>query len=140
MKLDRESPVPVTHQLEALIRDQIARGELRPGDRLPTEHELCALLGISRTPIRRALGELTTRGLLVRYPGRGTFVTATVETTERSEAVELSVALAGERWCWPLQRAVAGWNDAHPERPVRLRFDIVEKQHLRSRLMLAIAE
>jgi multiple sugar transport system substrate-binding protein len=140
MHVDRQSPVPVTHQLEALIREQIARGELRPGDRLPTEHELCARLGISRTPVRRALGELTARGLLVRYPGRGTFVTATVETAERPEVTELSVALAGERWCWPLQRAVVGWNAEHPERLVRLRFEIVEKQHLRSRLMLAVAE
>jgi multiple sugar transport system substrate-binding protein len=140
MHVDRQSPIPVTHQLEALISGQIARGELRPGDRLPTEHELCARLGISRTPVRRALGELTARGFLVRYPGRGTFVTATVETAERPEVTELSVALAGERWCWPLQRAVAGWNAERPERPVRLRFEIVDKEQLRSRLMLAVAE
>ncbi|HKG27014.1 MAG TPA: extracellular solute-binding protein, partial [Thermomicrobiales bacterium] len=140
MNVDRQSPIPVTHQLEALIRGQIARGELRPGDRLPTEHELCARLGISRTPVRRALGELTARGLLVRYPGRGTFVAATVEAGERSDLAELSAILAGDRWCWPLQRAVASWNAEHPERPIRLRFDIVEKQHLRSRLMLAVAE
>jgi multiple sugar transport system substrate-binding protein len=140
MHLDRRSPVPVRHQLEALIRGQIARGDLRPGDRLPTEFELCAQLGISRTPVRQALGELTTRGLLVRYPGRGTFVAATAEREYRAEVTELSVMLAGDRWCWPLQQAVAAWNAEHPERSVRLRFDIVEKQHLRSRLMLAVAE
>jgi ABC-type glycerol-3-phosphate transport system substrate-binding protein len=39
-----------------------------------------------------------------------------------------------------LQRGVASWNAEHPERPVRLRFDIIEKQHLRSRLTLAVAE
>ncbi|MEA2526568.1 MAG: multiple sugar transport system substrate-binding protein, partial [Thermomicrobiales bacterium] len=134
------SPVPVTHQLEAMIRGQIVRGDLRPGDRLPTEHELCAQLGISRTPVRRALGELTARGLLVRYPGRGTFVAANAGVDEPQEVTELWAVLGGERWCWPLQRGVAAWNAEHPERPVRLRFDIVEKQYLRSRITLAVAE
>src|SRR3712207_2557833 len=114
MQLDRRSPVPVTHQLEALIRGQIARGELRPGDRLPTEHELCSRLGISRTPIRRALGELTARGLLVRYPGRGTFVTATAGTAQQHEVTEIRAVLGGDRWCWPLQRGAAAWNAEHP--------------------------
>jgi multiple sugar transport system substrate-binding protein len=140
MQVDRRNPVPVSHQLEALIRGQIARGELRPGDRLPTEHELCARLGISRTPVRRALGELTARGLLVRYAGRGTFVAATTSEDEQAEVTDLSIVLAGDRWCWMLQRGAAAWNAEHPERPVRLRFDIIDKLHLRARLMLAVAE
>jgi multiple sugar transport system substrate-binding protein len=140
MQVDRRNPVPVSRQLEALIREQIARGELRPGDRLPTEHEWCQRLGISRTPVRRALGELTARGLLVRYAGRGTFVAAAEAIGEPASVTELSVVLAGDRWCWMLQQGVAAWNAEHPERPVRLRFDIVDKQHLRARLMLAVAE
>jgi multiple sugar transport system substrate-binding protein len=140
MQIDRRSPVPVTRQLQTLIRGQIERGELRPGDRLPTEIELCAQLGVSRTPVRRALGELTDRGLLVRYPGRGTFVTEAAAGSRERGAIELSVVLAGDRWCWPLQQAIASWNGEHPERPVRLRYEIVERQRLRSRLMLAVAE
>lgn len=138
--LDRRSPTPVALQLETVIREQIARGELRPGDRLPTEHELCARLGVSRTPIRRALGELTAHGLLVRYPGRGTFVASSAPTVESPEVTELAVVLAGDRWCWLLQRAVARWHEEHPEQQVRLRFSIVDKQHLRSRIAMAVAE
>jgi ABC-type glycerol-3-phosphate transport system substrate-binding protein len=140
MQVDRRNPVPVSRQLESLIREQIARGELRPGDRLPTEHELCARLGISRTPVRRALGVLTARGLLVRYAGRGTFVAATTSNDDPAAMTVISAVLAGDRWCWMLQRGAAAWNAEHPERPVRLRFDIIDKQHLRSRLMLAVAE
>lgn len=140
MEIDRRNPVPVSRQLEALIRGQIARGELRPGDRLPTEHELCSRLGISRTPVRRALGELTASGLLVRFAGRGTFVAANADARERASAIDLAVVLAGDRWCLPLQRGVATWNADHPERPVRLRFDISDRLRLRSRLTLAVAE
>jgi multiple sugar transport system substrate-binding protein len=140
IELDRRNPTPVAQQLETVIRTQIARGELRPGDRLPTEHELCARLGVSRTPIRRALGELTALGLLVRYPGRGTFVAATSANLESPDVTNLSVTLAGDRWCWLLQRAVADWHAEHPEQQVRLRFSIVDKQHLRSRLAMAVAE
>ncbi|MBA2519801.1 MAG: winged helix-turn-helix transcriptional regulator, partial [Chloroflexia bacterium] len=58
MQIDRTSPVPVAYQLELELRRQIDHGELRPGQSLPTELELCQRLGISRTPVRRALGRL----------------------------------------------------------------------------------
>jgi len=139
MKLDRDSPIPVAHQLLALIREQIERGELRPGDRLPTEMELCARLSISRTPVRRALGRLTAQGLLVRSPGRGTYVSATAASAHRRTPVELTITVPDERWCWPLQRAAAMVNAEHPEQPVRLRFEIVGFTLLRSNLALAVA-
>lgn len=140
MRVNRQSPVPVTHQLLALIRDQIERGDLQPGDKLPTEHELCARLGISRTPVRRALGQLTERGFLVRYPGRGTFVAADLHLNQGAEATDLIALVAGDRWCWPIQRAVASWNLDHPERLVRVRYEIVAKPQLRSRLIMAVGE
>jgi GntR family transcriptional regulator len=43
------------------------------GDKLPPEPELCELLSVSRTTLRRALDELETRGLIVRRQGLGTF-------------------------------------------------------------------
>lgn len=49
--------------------------EATPGDRLPTEPELCAEFGVSRITVRRAVEDLIGEGLLVRQQGRGTFVT-----------------------------------------------------------------
>ena len=63
-------------QIEDWLADAIASGELRPGDRLPTEQDLAAWLGVSRMTLRHALAELAQRGLVTRTVGRsgGTFV------------------------------------------------------------------
>src|SRR6266540_51834 len=84
VEIDRDSLIPIAQQIFAWLRGQIDRGELAPGDRLPTEMELCAALGVSRTPVRRALGQLTARGLIVRHPGRGSFVSASAAMQRRS--------------------------------------------------------
>ena len=57
-------------QIEDWLAGAIAAGELTPGDRLPTEHDLAAWLGVSRMTLRHALGELVQRGLVVRTVGR----------------------------------------------------------------------
>lgn len=49
-------------------------GVLNPGDRLPPENALAAEYDISRMTARRATDALVTEGLLVRQPGKGTFV------------------------------------------------------------------
>ena len=72
--LDRGGPLPLYFQLrEALLRDIHERG-LEPGDRLPTEAELEARYGVSRSTIRQAMNELAAEGLIRRIQGKGTFV------------------------------------------------------------------
>jgi multiple sugar transport system substrate-binding protein len=140
VEIDRDSAIPISRQLRDLIRGRIERGELRPGDRLPTEAELCARLGVSRTTVRKALGVLTADGLLVRHPGRGTFIGAAAATAWPAVPHELAIVVPDERWCWPLQRAAALWNAEHPAHPLRLSFKIVDLAHLRATLALAVAE
>ncbi|MDR1445629.1 MAG: GntR family transcriptional regulator, partial [Treponema sp.] len=53
---------------------QIKSGELKNGQRLPTERDLCTLYGISRTTVREALKNLEMEGHLIRRQGSGTFV------------------------------------------------------------------
>ena len=53
------------------IRQAVASGELRKGDRLPSEKELCEQFGLSRQTIRHATGELEKEGLLTRVRGSG---------------------------------------------------------------------
>lgn len=70
--IDRASPIPYYFQLQQILHGEI--GDLRPGDRLPGEHELCELFDVSRSVVRQALGELEKEGLVRRRKGHGTFV------------------------------------------------------------------
>src|ERR1044071_2758103 len=56
------------------LRHAIAQGTFRPGTQLPTEAELCEMLGVSRTVVREALRVLENDGLVARRHGIGTFV------------------------------------------------------------------
>lgn len=73
-RLQEHSPLPVYRQIEQFLRDQIERGELQIGERLPSEAELCKRWGISRITVRQALVELQRDSLVERVPGKGTFI------------------------------------------------------------------
>ncbi len=74
--ITRQPGSTVHGQIEDWLADAIAAGQLSVGDRLPTEHDLAAWLGVSRMTLRHALSELAQRGLVTRSVGRGggTFV------------------------------------------------------------------
>ena len=56
------------------IEDRIRRGELRPGDKLPSEHAIAAEYEVAYSTARRAMKELRDRGLINTVWGKGTFV------------------------------------------------------------------
>src|SRR6478672_3340349 len=59
---------------EQALHNWLAAGRYRQGDRLPPEHEVAAMLGISRGTLRTALQRLEESGEIVRRQGSGTFV------------------------------------------------------------------
>jgi GntR family transcriptional regulator len=63
-------------RIEETIATEIAQGEYRPGDQLPTEDELLRRFQVSRITVRRAIQNLVRRGLLEIRRGLGTFVLA----------------------------------------------------------------
>ena len=66
--------LPVYIQIaELLIRD-IAAGRLIDGERLPTEREMAAGLGVSVGTLRKALAELEKKGMLARVQGSGNYI------------------------------------------------------------------
>ena len=74
LKSARIEKKTLTEIAEQELRQAIARGTFRPGAQLPTESELCQMLGVSRTVVREALRVLEEDGLVTRRHGVGTFV------------------------------------------------------------------
>lgn len=88
--IDRASLLPFYHQLKQILLAEIERRGLRPGDRLPGDHELCTRFGVSRTVVRQTLSELEAQGVLERIKGKGTFV-APRKTAPRAEGLVQSL-------------------------------------------------
>ena len=64
-------PTPRYQEIAEYLRRLVAAS--RPGDRLPSEAELCERFGVSRMTVRQAVAVLANEGLLVRRRGEGTF-------------------------------------------------------------------
>jgi DNA-binding FadR family transcriptional regulator len=65
-----------TAEVVAAVKEMILAGELGAGDRLPTEKDLGALLGVSRGPLREGVSALAAMGVLDTRQGDGTYVTS----------------------------------------------------------------
>ncbi|HTM81050.1 histidine utilization repressor [Asticcacaulis sp.] len=65
---------PLHQQIRDDIEQQIRSGALKPGDRIPFEHELMAQYGVSRMTVNKALTPLDEAGLIERRKRAGTFV------------------------------------------------------------------
>ena len=78
----------VFERVAAQIEKRILDGELRSGDRLPTERALAEQFQVSRTAVREAMKILAQKGLVDMRPGRGTIV-----IDGAHEAMEHSIGL-----------------------------------------------
>src|SRR5882724_8636728 len=84
-------PTPLYAVLEAQIAAGIAGGEFPVGSQLPTEDNLVQRFAVSRTTVRKAIQNLSNRGLIEIRRGTGTFVTQpriTQDLTELTGFVE----------------------------------------------------
>jgi GntR family transcriptional repressor for pyruvate dehydrogenase complex len=70
----RVSRVSVTRQVVDALYESLRSGQYRPGDRLPSEPQLAASLGVGRSAVREAIRELLALGVVEIRPGTGTFV------------------------------------------------------------------
>ena len=72
--IDRGEDAPPFRQIARHLREAIRRGDLGPGDQLPSESQLVEHYGVARMTVRQSLGELRAEGLVVPEHGRGVFV------------------------------------------------------------------
>ena len=80
------APRSLTHALIERLTDQITAGALKPGAQLPTEQELIASTGVSRTVVREAVAALRAEGLVITRQGVGAFVAQTPRRPFRIDA------------------------------------------------------
>ena len=88
------------------LRQNIYSGVWKPGDKLPSEAQLCTQLGASRVTIRSALGRLSALGLIYSQQSKGTFVSTQsaagnnfllpVQNTDRLSVFEFRKIIEGE--------------------------------------------
>ncbi|HBH14385.1 MAG TPA: GntR family transcriptional regulator [Leclercia adecarboxylata] len=74
MTINKQSKLPMYAQLFERITQKIASGELKEGDQLPFERELCQRYEISRTTVRQAMSELEKEGYIKKVHGKGMFI------------------------------------------------------------------
>ena len=98
---DREpaARVPLYARVKEAIVERIASGQIGPGGRLPSEHELMAEFGVSRMTAHRALRELSAAGLVARVQGRGSFAAPPSPRLEWLEIRDISdeIVASGHR-------------------------------------------
>ncbi len=70
---DETSNQPLSNNLFCMIRKDILSGKLKSNSKL-TEQSICEQYNVSRTPVREALRQLETEGLIENIPNRGAFV------------------------------------------------------------------
>ncbi|GAB4098102.1 extracellular solute-binding protein [Sinomonas halotolerans] len=96
-ELDPASRTPLYEQLKEALVAAILEGRFGTDGQLPTEHDLCEQLGISRNPVHRALAELFDEGVIIRQRRRGTFVNPAWITRQLSDA-RVRVTVPTEEW------------------------------------------
>ncbi|CAG4888436.1 FadR/GntR family transcriptional regulator [Paraburkholderia saeva] len=78
----------LTEKVVATLSDEIRRGALRPGDRIPTEVEMMKQLNVSRSVVREAISRLQAANVVETRHGIGTFV----REPENEERMQLPAA------------------------------------------------
>lgn len=84
---------PLSQQVEEQLLTAIRNGTYRPGQRIPTEFELCKIFNVSRTAIREALKKMSARGIIDVRKGSGAYVSE-ISVKSTSEMLNLFFELS----------------------------------------------
>ena len=84
------APRSLAHALVERLSGEILGGRLAPGARLPTEQEMIASSGVSRTVVREAIAALRAEGLVVTRQGAGAFVAERARRPFRIDTADLA--------------------------------------------------
>lgn len=74
--LSNSSDKPIYEQITSQFKEMIMKGELKPGDAMPSMRKLAKDLHVSLITTQRAYDDLVKDGFIVTVPAKGTFVSA----------------------------------------------------------------
>lgn len=74
-------PKKLSEEIVEQVQTLISEGQLKPGERIPSEREMASLLGVSRPSVREAFMILEAMGMLEARQGGGTYVRSLTESS-----------------------------------------------------------
>jgi GntR family transcriptional regulator len=74
--LDRRSGIPLYHQIQQRLLDQIQSGALKPSEPLPSIQKIASQMGVSQMTVRQAVNALCELGVIYSRQGKGTFISS----------------------------------------------------------------
>ena len=86
--------MPLYSQIKEKLLAAMARGEFKPGDRLPPQRELCLRYAASHMTVRRAIDDLVAIGVISAIPGKGLFVAEAKQETEATPLISFTEDMA----------------------------------------------
>lgn len=92
-RLDKSNPTPLYYQLQQILKEKIESGVWKPGETIPTESEITAQYGISRSTVRQAILALVDEGYLKREKSKGTLVKS---STGRKQVIGALMSFTSE--------------------------------------------
>jgi GntR family transcriptional regulator len=110
-------PISLYYQLKEKLLKKIQTEEWKPGQKIPSESELCAAYGLSRITVRKAIEELVRSGHLERFQGRGTFITSTSFEQKLSKFYSFSEEL--KKWGKKEQADILSFEVVTPDEETR---------------------
>lgn len=132
----------VADQVFDLLKNYISEGKIKVGEKLPSENELCAMLGVSRPPVNAAVNRLRAMGLVEVRPGDGSYVKQfsseeyiqtyadlVINPEDISEILEIRRALDVESFRLAMERATEEDLDAMAEISKRIVKAHIEKNY-----------
>ena len=93
LKINFEADSPIYEQIITQIKKQVARGELEPGSKLPSQRAMARKLEVNPNTVQRAYREMETRELVETKRGRGTFIHHSQQVVERVKQELVTTAL-----------------------------------------------
>lgn len=88
INIDNKSSVPIYQQIVDEIKEQVIKGILQGGDKLPSVREMASIITANPNTISRAYSELERQNVIETIRGRGTYVTVDYKPVMEKERLE----------------------------------------------------